>query len=61
MRTVIIFRDRKKGTFTKGQRLENGQISFYGADFCGTWRLEQLENVIKEHKEQNDIVKVIED
>lgn len=39
MRTVIIFRDRKSGT----------------------WRLEQLENVIKEHKEQNDIVKVIED
>ena len=61
MRKVIIFTDTKNKTFIKGQKLENGHISFSGSSFTGTWRLEQLESVIKAHKEQGDIVEVRQD
>lgn len=59
MRTVIFFVDKKNKTFTKGLRLSSGQISFYGSEFCGTWKLENLNEIIKTYLENGDNVRIV--
>ena len=52
MKRVVLFVDKKYGTFTQHERLENGQLSNRSSEFMGTFKIEVLDEHIKEFLEK---------
>ncbi len=60
MRTIILFVDREKGIFTKHLREAGGRVTQNGAEFCGAWKIEELEKMVEAYKKAGDIVKIVD-
>ena len=52
MKRVVLFVDRKDGTFTQYERLENGQLTNQKSEFTGTFKIDVLDEHIKEFLEK---------